>query len=95
MGTKTIDLREDVYERLKARRREDESFTELVDRLIDEATADWRETFGGLSAAEAAELERVAGQSRESTGSGHADRQRAAVEAFVDVSDTEEGPDGD
>ncbi len=54
MGTKTIGLREDVYDRLKARKREDESFTDLVDRLIDETTVDWRETFGSLSVDEAA-----------------------------------------
>ena len=33
MGTKTIRLREDVYERIKARKREDETFSEAIDRL--------------------------------------------------------------
>jgi predicted CopG family antitoxin len=84
MGTKTIGLREDVYERLKARKREDESFTDLVDRLIDESTVDWRETFGSLDAEEVAELERVAARSREATGRGFADRQERAIEAFAD-----------
>ena len=90
MGTKTIGLRKDVYDRLKARKREDESFTDLVDRLIDETTPDWRETFGTLSKEEAAELERVAAQSRQSAGQGLDDRQRRAVEAFADVEDPED-----
>lgn len=91
MGTKTIGLREDVYERLKARKREGESFTDLVDRLIDETSHDWRETFGSLDTGEAAELERLAAQSREATGRGLADRQTRALEAFGDVSDGEGG----
>lgn len=37
MGTKTIRLEEDVYERLKAKKRDDETFSEAVDRL----TEDW------------------------------------------------------
>jgi predicted CopG family antitoxin len=34
MGTKTIRLDEDVYEKLRARKRDDETFSEAVDRLI-------------------------------------------------------------
>ena len=85
MGTKTIGLREDVYERLKARKRDDESFTDLVDRLIDETSTDWRETFASLPAAEAAELERHARRSREASSSGQASRQDAAIDAFHDA----------
>jgi predicted CopG family antitoxin len=85
MGTKTVGLREDVYERLKARKREDESFTDLVNRLIDETTADWRETFGTLPAGEVAELEQVVSASREATSRGVADRQNRAFEASDDV----------
>lgn len=83
MGTKTIGIREDVYERLRARKREDESFTDLVDRLIDESSTDWRETFGRLPAEEAAELESVARASRERTG--YADRQREAIDEFAEM----------
>lgn len=92
MGTKTIGLREDVYERLKARKREGESFTDVVDRLIEETTVDWRETFGSLPAGEAAELERVAVRSRRATARGLADRQDRALEAFADI-DGREGED--
>jgi len=95
MGTKTIGLREDVYERLKARKREGESFTDLVDRLIEETTVDWRETFGSLPSEEAAELERVAAESRRATGRGLADRQERAMAAFADVADGDERGDGE
>ena len=35
MGTKTIRVREEVYERLQARKRPDESFSDLLERLTD------------------------------------------------------------
>lgn len=38
MGTKTIRLDESVYERLAARKREDETFSEAVERLTSEYT---------------------------------------------------------
>ena len=94
MGTKTIGLREDVYERLKARKREDESFTDLVDRLIDETTVDWRETFGTLPGEKATALEQVATRSRTATGEGLGDRGERAVEALADLADDETGRDG-
>ncbi len=57
MGTKTIGVRDEIYERLKARKRDDESFTDLMDRLLDETTTDWREKFGTLPEGDANELE--------------------------------------
>lgn len=39
MGSKTISVREDVYEKLKARKREEESFSDLLERLADEETS--------------------------------------------------------
>lgn len=85
MGTKTIGIREDVYERLKARKREDESFTDLVDRILDDATADWREGFGTLPEGDADELERIVTDSRDRTGEGLSARQREALNELVDV----------
>lgn len=84
MGTKTIGLREDVYRRLRAAKREDESFTDLVDRLLEETTADWRDGFGTLDADEASELERLAEESRDATGRGLAGRQTGADEPLDD-----------
>lgn len=90
MGTRTIGLREDVYDRLKARKRDDESFTDLVDRLIDESSTDWRETFGSLPSAEADELVAAVERSRRRTGRGLADRQAEALAAFAEASDRED-----
>jgi predicted CopG family antitoxin len=46
MGTKTVRLREDVYERIRARKREDETFSEAVDRLTgDPSIAELGEIF--------------------------------------------------
>jgi predicted CopG family antitoxin len=35
MGTKTIRLDDDVYERLRENKRDDETFSEAVERLMD------------------------------------------------------------
>ena len=35
MGTKTIRLEENVYERIKRQKRPDETFSEAIDRLTD------------------------------------------------------------
>lgn len=83
MGTKTIGLRDDVYERLKARKRDDESFTDLVDRLLDESTPDWREGFGTLPAEEGEELERLVAKSRDRLDEGLSARQAEALEELA------------
>lgn len=83
MGTKTIGLRDDVYDRLKARKRDDESFTELVDRLLDASTPDWRDGFGTLPAEEGEELERVIAESRERLSEGLSARQARALDELT------------
>jgi predicted CopG family antitoxin len=90
MGTKTIGLRDDVYERLKARKREDESFTDLVNRLLDEQQTDWREGFGTLDAEEAEELEQAVETSRKQTSAGLAERQHETIEELSDTEDADE-----
>ncbi|MFC4990481.1 antitoxin VapB family protein [Saliphagus infecundisoli] len=90
MGTKTIGVKDDVYDRLKARKREDESFTDLVNRLLDEATMDWDEGFGTLDAEEAEELEQVVETSRKQTSAGLAERQQEALEELTDAEDADE-----
>lgn len=59
MSERTVSISEDVYERLTARKREDEDVSDLLERLLDETKPDWREGFGTLSEAEAKELEDV------------------------------------
>lgn len=48
MGTKTIRVRDDVYEELKAHKRPDESFSDLIERLTDR-TGGFEEGFGAVS----------------------------------------------
>ncbi|RQG99006.1 antitoxin VapB family protein [Natrarchaeobius oligotrophus] len=55
MATKTISLDEEAYERLKARKKEGESFSETVKRLAGERS--WNEVAGILSEGEARDLE--------------------------------------
>jgi len=90
MGTKTIGIRDGVYERLKARKREDESFTDLMDRMLDETTVDWREGFGTLSQREADELEQIVEDSRTQTSEGLSARQREVISELADVEEEDE-----
>ena len=92
MGTKTIGLQDDAYERLKARKREDESFTDLVNRLLDESTPNWREGFGTLPEDETAEFKSIAEQVRRVSGEGLAVRQEESLAALEEVTDDEEAP---
>ena len=63
MATKTISLDEEAYERLKAHKREGESFSEVVKRLAGERS--WAEVTGILSDTEADTLEDVIDSGRE------------------------------
>jgi predicted CopG family antitoxin len=54
-----IDLRDDAYEQLKALKREDESFSDLINRLLDETAPGWRDGFDTLSDDETTELGRL------------------------------------
>lgn len=38
MGTKNVRLDEDVYERVKSEKQDDETFSEAIDRLIGDAS---------------------------------------------------------
>jgi len=58
MASKNIGIKEDVYERLKAHKRGDESFSETLDRILHELDSDWRTNAGFLSDEEAAALEK-------------------------------------
>ncbi|SDJ99002.1 antitoxin VapB family protein [Natronorubrum texcoconense] len=92
MGTKTIGLRDDVYERLKARKRDEESFTELVDRLLEDSDPDWREGFGTLPEAEGAELDAIVSDSRTRLSDGLSERQNEALELLSDEDHEDDDP---
>ena len=57
MASKNIGIKEEVYERLKAHKRGDESFSETLDRLFEELDSDWRTNAGFLSQQAANDLE--------------------------------------
>ena len=91
MGTKTIGIREAVYERLRARKREGESFTDTIDRLIEESGGDWREGFGTLPADETETLREAARDLRDDTAIALSARQRRGVERFGTPTPTDDG----
>ena len=88
MGTRTIGITDEVYDRLSAQKREGESFTELIDRLLEERTTDWREGFDTLEA-DADELEQLIETTRTRAESGLATRQRDALETLSETEDDE------
>lgn len=79
MGTKTVGIKDEVYDRLAAEKREDESFTDTIDRLIDTATSDWRQGFGRYSGEDGEEFERIVTESRTDHAAGLAHRQNEVL----------------
>lgn len=61
MGTKTISLDDEAYERLKAHKREGESFSTVVKRLAGERS--WREV-AGIWEGETDDLEEAVAEGR-------------------------------
>lgn len=83
MGTKTIGIRSTVYERLVAEKREDESFTDTIDRLLDETRTDWRRGLGKYANSDDGdEFERVVTESKRDTGIGTSRRTDEVLEAM-------------
>lgn len=79
MGTKTVGIKDEVYDRLAAEKREDESFTDTIDRLIDTATSDWRRGFGRYSGEEGEKFERIVTEVRTDHAAGFAHRQNEVL----------------
>lgn len=82
MGTKTIGVTEEVYDRLAAEKRDDESFTDTVARLIDEDGSDWRRGFGRYSGDAGDRFERVVAESSADRADDLAERHRETLEAM-------------
>ncbi|WP_290810443.1 antitoxin VapB family protein [Halovivax sp.] len=74
MGTKTIRLDEDVYERIKRQKRSDETFSEAIDRLTGAPSL---AELGGI-----VDLERVEKMEAAIEAADEADA--AEVEEFLD-----------
>ena len=81
MGTKTISLADDAYERLRAHKREGESFSDVVRRLTGGVTLS--EYHGVLDEDTATELEGIVERRRAERSKTH----RRRVEGFVDELD--------
>lgn len=80
MGTKTISLADDAYEKLKAHKREGESFSDVVRRLAGGVTLS--EYYGVLDEDTASELEGILEGRRESRSETHRRRVSDIVDAF-------------
>lgn len=78
MGTKTISLADDAYEKLKAHKREGESFSDVVRRLAGGVTL--AEYHGILDEETADDLERVIEERREDRSSSHRERVSEIVD---------------
>jgi predicted CopG family antitoxin len=63
MGTKTVRLDEDVYERVRSRKRDNETFSEAIDRLTGGSSL--LDLEGTLSDEEADDLREAIEESRE------------------------------
>ena len=48
MGVKTISIRDEIYEKLSSARREGESFSDAIDRLLKRDRVDLSKYFGAL-----------------------------------------------
>ncbi|MDY6775090.1 MAG: antitoxin VapB family protein [Halobacteria archaeon] len=79
MPTKTIGVREDVYERLVSEKREGESFSDTIDRLVESSQSDWRRSFGKLEDS-GDELREIVEEQREDLSISEAERQQRTVD---------------
>lgn len=48
MGTKTLSIREETYEMLKGEKREGESFSDVIDRLMRREKFNLKDYFGAI-----------------------------------------------
>ena len=80
MGTKTISLADDAYERLKAEKREGESFSDVVRRLTSGVSLE--EYHGALSEETADELAEIVANRRTDRTREHRDRVARVTDAF-------------
>jgi predicted CopG family antitoxin len=77
MGTTTISLRDEAYERLRAAKREGESFSDVVLRLTDSPSTEERiaELAGGLGSEFADAVDESSTEVRDSLEMGSGDAE--------------------
>jgi len=83
MGTTTISLDDDAYERLKAEKREGESFSDVVRRLT--AGVDLEDFHGVLSPATADALDAAIADRRREHVDARSNRSERVTEAIDDA----------
>lgn len=79
MTTKTIGIRKEVYERLASEKQPDESFSDTVERLVEEAQSDWRRSFGKLEK-EGDTLESIVEEQRDDLSVSSSERQEDCID---------------
>jgi predicted CopG family antitoxin len=79
MTTKTIGIKKEVYDRLAAEKRDDESFSDTIDRLVENASSDWRSSFGKLED-EGDELREATEKQREDLAASETKRQEETLD---------------
>lgn len=67
MATKTLTIMEDAYNMLKASKRENESFSEVIRRICKDKKKDLRKHFGVMSNETAEDIYYAIRKSRENT----------------------------
>lgn len=80
MGTKTISLADDAYERLKAEKREGESFSDVVRRVT--TSVDLESYYGVLSEETGAELATFVSDRRGERTENHRERISRLADEF-------------
>jgi len=80
MGTKTISLADDAYEKLKAHKRDGESFSDVVRRLTGDATLS--DYYGVLDDETADDLEQIVNERRDERSQTHRKRVSDVAESL-------------
>lgn len=71
MSSKNISIKESVYERLSAHKRTNESFSDVIERLLENEEPDWRNSAGIYSDEEAREIEEYLARKRVERAGDH------------------------
>lgn len=71
MSSKNISIKEPIYERLSAHKRTNESFSDVIERLLDGEEPDWRNSAGIYSDEAAREIEEYLARKRAERDGNH------------------------